>query len=194
MDALQFFLLRYDKVYRLVEEYFLDPLSEDQLRCAPIAGLNTIAWLTWHTSRTEDIGVNRFVAHRPQLFHEQGWAERLNIPDTDFGVGMTAAEVMDLSRAIDLAALRAYRSAVEANTRAVVAALRPADLDDIVDAAYIRWAVEVDGMLRDAGRWALDVWDSNTKGHYLSYLALTHHWQHEGEALTIRHLLGVPSR
>jgi hypothetical protein len=194
MDALQFFLLRYDRVYRLVEEYFLDCLSDDQLRRAPIAGMNTIAWLTWHTTRVEDVGVNRFVAHQPQLFHEQCWAERLNVPDTDIGAGMTAAEVVDLSRKVDLAALRAYRAAVEDNTRSAIAALRPADLDDIVDAAYIRWFVDADGVLRDAAGWVRDLWDSNTKGHYLAYLALTHHWQHEGEALTIRHLLGIPGR
>ncbi len=49
-------------------------------------------------------------------------------------------------------------------------------------------------MLRDAARWALDVWDSNTKGYFLSYLALTRHWQYEGEALTTRHLPGIPGR
>jgi hypothetical protein len=107
---------------------------------------------------------------------------------------MTGSEVVDLSARIDLAGLRAYRAVVEANTRAVIADLRATDLDDIVDAAYIRWLVEADGVLRDAGRGVLDQWDSNTKGYYLAYIGLTHHWHHFGEALTIRSLLGIPSR
>jgi hypothetical protein len=43
--------------------------------------------------------------------------------------------------------------------------------------------------LSDSGRPELDEWDSNTKGAYLADMALTHHWQHLGEALTIRSLV-----
>ena len=52
-------------------------------------------------ARTENIAVNRFVGRRPQLFFEEAWAERLKVPYPDFGVGMTADEVADLSARIN---------------------------------------------------------------------------------------------
>jgi len=69
--------------------------------------------------------------------------------------------------------------------------LRRADLDEIVDAAYIDWLLRADDTLRDAGRHELVEWESTTKGAYLSDLALTHHWKHYGEALTIRRLCAM---
>ncbi len=39
----------------------------------PVDGVNPIAWIVWHIARGEDIGVSRFVGHRPQLFFEEGW-------------------------------------------------------------------------------------------------------------------------
>jgi hypothetical protein len=102
---------------------------------------------------------------------------------------MNCVDVDALSADIELTALRAYRAAVEARTRAVMLRLRPPDLDEIVDAAYIDWLLAADDALSDGGRHELDEWDSNTKGAYLADMALTHHWQHFGEALTIRTLV-----
>jgi hypothetical protein len=189
MDALELFLPRYEKVHAQVAICLLEGLSDRQLRYIPVQGLKSIAWLIWHTTRVEDLVVNRFVAHCSQLFHEQSWGERLRVSEPGIGVGMNCVDVDALSADIDLTALRAYRAAVEARTRAVMLRLRPPDLDEIVDAAYIGWLLAADDALSDGGRHELDEWDSNTKGAYLADMALTHHWQHFGEALTIRTLV-----
>lgn len=102
---------------------------------------------------------------------------------------MNCVEVDALSADIDLKALRAYRAAVEARTLAVMLRRRPPDFDEIVDAAYIDWLLAADDALSNGGRHELDEWDSNSKGAYLADLALTHHWQHFGEAVTIRTLV-----
>src|SRR5262249_61194339 len=131
MDAVQFFLRRYEPVHRFVTERLLTELDEAQIRRRPVEGVNSVAWIVWHTARGEDIGVSRFVAHRPQLFFEEAWGERLNVPEPDLGTGMTAGGVADLSARGDLAALRTYWDALEQRTRAIVESLRPEALDGV---------------------------------------------------------------
>ena len=105
-------------------ERWLGGLSDDQMRRRPGEGLNSIVWLLWHMARTEDVAVNLVVAARAQVF-DDGWARRMNVARPDMGTGMTAAEVADLSEQADVAAVRAYRSAVGLRTREVVQTLAP---------------------------------------------------------------------
>ena len=79
MDAINFFLLRYGDLHRGLIGDLLGKLSAAQVRGRPHPGVNTVAWLLWHTARVEDVGVNRFIADRPQAL-EDGWLDRLGIP------------------------------------------------------------------------------------------------------------------
>ena len=116
MDALQFFLLRYEALRSTTAQQSVDALlsqlSEAQLRHRPQPDLNSIAWIVWHMARCEDFGVQRLVGYRLQIFDQQEWMVRLNIPLRDCGTGMTDDEVTDLSARVDLVALRAYWTAV----------------------------------------------------------------------------------
>jgi hypothetical protein len=197
MNAVQFFLRRYAPVHRAVTERLLTELDEAQIRRRPVESVNSVAWIVWHTARGEDIGVSRFVAHRPQLFFEEAWGQRLNVPEPDLGTGMTAAEVADLSARVDLAALRTYWDALEQRTRAIVERLRPEDLDAVNTPAYIQDVVEKDQVFRAGGEWAEGAWmelPDRSKGHFLGYLGLTHSWVHLSEAMVTRTLMGLPGR
>jgi DinB superfamily len=90
MDALDIFLKQHLRLHSSMvedgndfplEDGLLGPLSEDQIRAAAAPGANSIAWLLWHMARSEDIGVNLFVAGRPQVIEDSDWARRLNISD-----------------------------------------------------------------------------------------------------------------
>src|SRR5262245_32153976 len=197
MDAVQFFLRRYAPVHRAVTERLLTELDEAQIRRRPVESVNSVAWIVWHTARGEDIGVSRFVAQRPQLFFEEAWGQRLNVPEPDLGTGMTAAEVADVSARVDLAALRAYWEALERRTRAIVEGLRPEDLDVVNAPAYIQDVVEKDHVFRASGEWAEGFWmehPDRSKGYFLGYLGLTHIWVHLSEAMVTRTLMGLPGR
>lgn len=197
MDACEFFLLRYWRLHEIVMQSLLTELTDNQIRCRPVAGVNTIAWIVWHVARAEDIAVNRFVAHSPQLFFDGGWGTRMNVPYSDFGVGMTADEVSDLSARIDLDALRAYWVAVEQRALSVVAGLRAQDLDEDNTPPYILQVVDGDGIFRAAGRWGEGFWTdmpNRTKGFFLAYLVLSYGWMQHGEAFATRSLLGMPGR
>ena len=197
MDACQFFLLRYVPVHQAVAERLLGELTDVQIRSRPVDGVNPIAWIAWHIARGEDLGVSRFVGHRPQLFFEEEWGQRLNVPDADLGTGMTAGEAAELSAKIDLDGLRAYWARLERRTRSIVGDLHPEDLDAVNDPTYIREVVETDRMFREAGRWGEGYWTDlpdRSKGYFLGYLGLTHTWAHYSEAMVTRSLLGLPGR
>ena len=197
MDACQFFLLRYEPVHQLVTERLLTELTDSQIRARPVDGVNTIAWIVWHMARAEDLGVSRFVGHRAQLFFEGEWGKRLNVPEADVGTGMTAAEVAELSKRIDLGCLCAYWAQVARHTRSIVETLRPEDLDFVNDSVYIRQVVEKDGVFREAGQWGEGYWaelPDRSKGYFLGYLGLSHNWVHFSEAMVTRSLMGLPGR
>ena len=102
-------------------------LSEEQMRVRPREDLNSLAWLAWHIARAEDIFLNTILGGRTQLFDDEGWAQRLAVARRDFGIGMTSTEVTELTRQIQVGALREYRDAVGRRTREGVSAFRSPD-------------------------------------------------------------------
>lgn len=91
MDAVGFFLTRYGEVHKGLVDGLFGSLSEAQLRARPHPGVNTVAWLLWHSTRIEDVALNRFLSDRPQVLVE--WLERLAVPRRDVGTGMKDTEV-----------------------------------------------------------------------------------------------------
>ncbi len=108
-------------------------LSDEQMRVRPREDLNSLAWLMWHIARAEDIMVSQVMNGRAQAF-EDGWAKRLGITRRDFGIGMTSAEVTELTGQIDVGALREYRDAVGRRTREIVSGYKAQDWDGQVSA------------------------------------------------------------
>ena len=171
---------------------WLGGLSDDQMRVRPARGMNSIVWLLWHMARTEDVAVNLVVAARPQVC-DDGWARRMNILRRDIGTGMTEDEVGDLTERADIAAVRAYRSAVGKQTRDVVRAFRPEAWDEILGVEDTARAAAV-GAFGPNDDWVDGVghrpWQGHTRGDQLGGTAIRHNAGHIGEAVTIRALAG----
>jgi hypothetical protein len=116
---------------------------------------------------------------------------RMNVPWRIIGTGMTDEEVGELTARADVAAVRAYRSAVGRRTREVVAALRPEAWDEVVAPEDIERAASA-GAFRDWVKGARYPWLGWTRGDQLASSALRHSAVHIGEAVTIRGLAGFP--
>jgi hypothetical protein len=199
MDALQLFLLRHEAPLHsttapLSIDSLFSTLSDAQLRHRPRPDLNAIAWIVWHMARAEDFGVQRFVAHRPQLFDSGGWMARLNVPLRHCGTGMTDDEVSDLSARVDLSALRAYWAAVGRGTREVVHALRPEALDEGIEPAYVHQVLFDEGVAGPNAAFMEQAYHGRTKAWFLVHLGLTHNYEHSAEAFVISGLLGFRRR
>jgi hypothetical protein len=198
MDALQFFLLRYEPLHVTTGVQSIDnlfsTLSDAQLRQRPRPDLNSIAWIVWHMARCEDFGLQRLVAQRPQIFDQEDWMTRLNVPLRHCGTSMTDDEVTALSTRIDLAALRAYWAAVGHGTLAVVRTLHPEALDEVIDPAFLHQVIVDEGVFGPNTDFVESVYQGHNKGWFLAHLGLTHNYEHAAEALVIRGLLGFRRR
>lgn len=174
------------------DDPFARGLTDDQLRTRPAATTNSVAWTMFHTARSEDAGVNLLMSGGEQLYHVQGWLGRLGGDWRHNGSGMSFDEVEELSRRIDLEALRAYRRAVGQRTRALVPTLSAADLAEPIETGLIERGF-AEGLVHPAipREAIMRSWGSQTRG-WCRYLAAGHNLWHFGEAQTIRSLLPTP--
>ena len=193
MDAIDFFLTRYGDLHGGLVEGLLAKLPEAQLRTRPHPGVNTVAWLVWHSARIEDLALNRFLSDRGQVLDE-GWLERLAVARRDVGTGMTDAEVDGLSARIDLPALKGYWDAVGARTLEVVEILRGSDLEALVPGERVRDAVRADSAVAPGVEWLTEFWaGGRTRAWMLAQTALLHPYGHYYEARVAAGLWGARS-
>jgi hypothetical protein len=193
MDAIDFFLLRYGELHGRLTDDLLAGLSEAQVRGRPHPGVNTVAWLLWHSARIEDVGVNRFVTDGAQVL-DDGWEARLGTSRRDVGTGMSDAEVDALSAGIDLQALRRYGDAVTRRTLAVVETLRGADLGAVVPAERVKRVSVSEGAVAAGAEWLTDFWAAGrSRAWILAQMPLLHVYGHYFEARVTRGLWGARS-
>ena len=107
-------------------------LDTDQLAWRPEGRGNSIGWLVWHLTRIQDDHLAD-AAGAPQVWTEQGWAERSGLPfgPGETGYGHGTAEV-DAVR-VEAELLRGYHDAVHEQTLAHLEAWGDGDLDRVVD-------------------------------------------------------------
>ena len=162
-------------------------LTDDQLRFRPAPGANPLVWLIWHMARIEDVAANLFVAGRPQVLDE-AWMDRLSVSQHDVGTGMSDTDVVDVSAAVDVAALCAYRRAVGLRTREIFRGLSAADLGVVVDESRVR-GLRAQGVLGERTEWLEGAWLGKPLGFFVSMTATGHNLVHFGEAWCVRSLM-----
>jgi hypothetical protein len=193
MDAVDFFLLRYETLHRTLLDDLLKGLTETQARTRPHAGVNTVVWLIWHAARVEDVGVNRFVVDGAQVL-DDAWLRRLGVDRRDVGTGMTDAEVDALSTRVDLSGLRDYWEAITRRTLEVVPTLRGQDLTSFVPADRVKRVCVDEGAVAPGAEWLTEFWaNRRTRGWLLAQTPLLHVYGHYFEARVAAGLWGVRS-
>ena len=165
-------------------------LAANDVRRHPPAQ-NSLAWLTWHVARWQDVIASSWIAERPQVLDSGGLAARVRAGTRHVGTGMTFDEAVAVSQSVDLDALLEYWDAVTARTSDVVAALTDADYDRIVpDAA--RAVSTPDGAYGDArtSMWLDGFLADKTVGWFVMFMPF-HMSEHIGEAMSVRGQLGL---
>jgi DinB family protein len=192
MDARELFLDQHAAVHSAAvggnkasaAERSFGGLSDEQMRVRPREDLNSLAWLMWHIARAEDIMVNAVLARRAQVF-DDAWLKRLGITRRDFGIGMTSAEVTELTRAVDIGALREYRDAVGRRTREIVDGFRAEDWQGQTTTADLERAA-AEGSFGTRAEGLVKAFSGRPRAMVLSGIALLHPSGHMGEAVTVR--------
>jgi hypothetical protein len=192
MDARELFLDQHAAVHSAAvggnpmsaAERTFGGLSDEQMRVRPREDLNSLAWLLWHIARAEDVFLNLVLTARSQVF-DAAWAKRLGVNRRDFGTGMSSSEVTELTRQIDLAALRDYRDAVGRATREIVGGFTPDDWTGTIPAEALQRAAAHDAF-GARSEMLVKVFTGRPRRSVLSGIALLHPSAHMGEAGTVR--------
>lgn len=167
----------------------LRDVPEAQMRLRPHPGFNSLAWIFWHMTRSEEIGVNGIIVERTHVLDRDGWLERLGVARRDLGSGMTDDEVDRFNAHIDVAAMLAYRAAVGRQTQQLISVLPPEVLDQVIDADLLQRARD-SGAFGASAAWVPQRWLGKTKAFTLTWTVMAHTFVHLGEGLVVRRLLG----
>jgi hypothetical protein len=159
-------------------------LTDEQMRVRPREDLNSLAWLLWHIARGEDIFLNPVLTGRPQVLDE-AWRKRLGVHRPDLGTGMTSAEVSELTRQIDIGALREYRDAVGRRTREVVGGFKAQDWEGQTTPEAVQRAAG-EGAFGVRTEMMVKAFTGRPRVMILSGVCLFHAAGHMGEAGTVR--------
>jgi hypothetical protein len=199
MDAGELFLAQHATVHSAAvggnlasaSEQAFGQLTDEQMRIRPREDLNSLAWILWHIARSEDALINLVLAGRPQIL-DRDWLARLGVSRRDVGTGMSSAEVSELTRQIDLPALRDYRDAVGRRTREIVGAFRPEDWEGECSSAAVERAAD-EGAFGGRTDALVKIFTGRPRAMLLSGIALLHPARHLGEVTTIRSAAGFGS-
>lgn len=113
-----------------------DGLGVADLMYRPESGANSIAWLVWHLSRTQDKHIAE-IARTEQVWADPVWVEMtgINRDVSATGFGDTPEQVAAVIP-LSSAALVAYNAAVTERTVAYLAGVNGSELDRIIDESY----------------------------------------------------------
>ncbi|MDH5616608.1 MAG: DinB family protein, partial [Acidimicrobiia bacterium] len=111
-------------------------LDADALAFRPDADANSIGWLVWHLTRTQDDHVAE-IAGLDQTWITDGWAERFGMPADphDTGYGHTSEQVAAV-RPLGPDLLTDYHAAVSDRTLEYLVVVDATELDRIIDRSY----------------------------------------------------------
>jgi len=166
------------------DQVFCD-IPEEQVRRIPRNCDHSVAWLIWHIARCEDITMNLLVAGSPQILRRGNWLKQMKITACDTGNAMDEKSVTDLSNAIDIEALRAYRLAVGRRTREIVKQLQPEELKQKVEPSRLQRVMD-EGAVAEAASGIADYWGKRNIAGLLLMPATRHNLVHLNEALQLK--------
>jgi hypothetical protein len=107
-------------------------LTDEQLHFNPMGKGNSIAFLFWHTVRTEDLVVAMMISKQKPVWNTQGWDVKLNMDPKSQGTGMSdeAARAFKITNMKDFLA---YSEAVFKASGDCLKAMTEADLEKELD-------------------------------------------------------------
>jgi hypothetical protein len=163
-----------------IPDEVLSGLSSEQMRRIPSGGEHSVVWALWHITRVEDVTMNILLANTPQVFHDQGWREKIGCPWENVGNELSPAEIVRLSEAIDLPALSDYRLAVGRRTEAIAKGLNCDTLQEFPAPRQVK-RIAVEGAVGEDEGWLLEYWGGKPKLNLWLMPATRHPFVHLNE-------------
>ena len=167
------------------QDKVLADLDEMQIRRIPRTEEHSVLWCLWHITRIEDVTMGLLVAKGNEVREEGQWDAKLCAPIIHTANALSATEVAELSQAVDINALLAYRNAVGKRTQKIVTRLEPGTLQKKVGPAQIE-RVSAKGLVHPDAQGVIDYWRKRTVAGLLLMPASRHILVHLNEAARIK--------
>ena len=92
MNAIQFIRSAVEDLHKgfRVE---VEPLTLEQMLYKPLDKANTIAFLLWHSTRSEDVYIHQRIGGGLPLWETEGWHQRFGLDASQGGTGFTDEQV-----------------------------------------------------------------------------------------------------
>ncbi|MFZ5354887.1 MAG: DinB family protein [Bacillota bacterium] len=172
---------------RTFEDDIWEDLDDNMFRTAANSKGRTIAYGIWHSTRIQDITMNILVADKEQIINKDCWLDRINSTITDTGNAMTAEQILDFSRGINMRELREYRMAVGRNTRELIMSFMPEDLKRKVKKEGLQRVIAEKAVLDVKGaNWLIDFWGRKNVAGILLMPVTRHLMVHINESLSAK--------
>lgn len=135
MTTAEILVEAYGRIQQLVHQS-VSGIETDDLVFRPEADANSIAWLLWHLTRTQDDHVSE-IAARDQIWTSGEWVGRDRLPDDPAatGFGYTSEQVAAV-RPTSAAVLTGYHDAVFGATVEYLNTIDASELDRVIDRSY----------------------------------------------------------
>jgi hypothetical protein len=111
-------------------------LTDEQLHFRPMGKGNPIAFMLWHTVRTEDAVVNFLLQKKPPVWNTEGWDKKFGMDSRAQGTGMSAEQSAAI-RISSLADFLKYSENVFKATEAYLEDLKEAELDRVEEFQFL---------------------------------------------------------
>jgi hypothetical protein len=170
------------------EDELWQELTENEFRAIPPKGEHSIAWILFHIARIEDITMNMLIADSPQLYVCDEWAKKLKSTIPHSANRMDNAAVAQLSARLEMSALREYHIVVGRRTREIVKKIKPADLNQKVEAARLQKVLDAGAVTPEAME-IINYWSKRTLAGLLLMPPTRHNFLHLNEAMRVKQKL-----
>lgn len=169
------------------EDELWEELDENTIKTSKNEKGRTIAYGIWHSSRIEDITMNLLVAGDKQIFNRENWHKRINSQIIDTGNAMSANEIMEFSKHINVQELKNYRIEVGRRTRDIIKNLTSEDMKRKFDKYRLQRVLDEGAVLNvEASNWLVDFWGRKNVAGIILMPATRHHVVHINESLSAK--------
>lgn len=110
-------------------------LNNEQLHFRPMGKGNHIAFIFWHTVRTEDSVINFILQKKSPVWNAEGWDKKFGMDPIAQGTGMTAEQSASVCIQ-DLSEFLKYTEKVFVTSEAYLKGLKEGDLAQVGDFPY----------------------------------------------------------
>lgn len=149
---------------------------------------NSIAWLIWHTARTEDLVVQTLIKGEPQILMNGDWSDRLGIDASHIGTGLGEEEVGEFSKSINVEAADEYWKRTAKASFEWLKSISPEQLDEVID---VEKRLEGVPDVVVGGNTALtQFWSNRTAAFLFQGPVISHGYIHIGQMQEIGGRLG----